>query len=184
MNTIKNRIKYLRKTEKLTQKDFSKRLFISQSYLSGVENGNEIPTNKLLKLMCLEFGINEAWLIDGIGEMYDDVYENDKAALVEISNSALLKIMTLLSTQSNVEYSFFANCIERIANMLQQSISLEENLKLEYLETIQNLIIDLDRAVYVALNTSDPVMLQHKNSASEDLEQLFKCIKKIINHSS
>ena len=52
MNNISDRIRVLRKSEHLTQKEFAKRLLISQSYLSGLENGNEIPTNKLLKLIC------------------------------------------------------------------------------------------------------------------------------------
>ena len=78
MHEIGNRIRLLRKAENLTQKDFSKRLLISQSYLSGLENGNEVPTSKLLKLICLEFGVNESWLVNNSGEMYDEVYENDK----------------------------------------------------------------------------------------------------------
>ncbi|MFR1480925.1 MAG: helix-turn-helix domain-containing protein [Hydrogeniiclostridium mannosilyticum] len=37
MHEIGNRIRLLRKAENLTQKDFSKRLLISQSYLSGLK---------------------------------------------------------------------------------------------------------------------------------------------------
>lgn len=181
MNTIKDRIKQLRKSETLTQKEFASRLLISQSYLSGVENGNEIPTNKLLKLICLEFGIKESWLINGTGEMYDEVYENDKTALVELSNSALLKIMMLLSTQSNVEYGFFAVSIDRLANALQQCMALEENLKLEYLEAFQNLILDLDRMVSATLDNQNQSLTQHKKTLYDDLESLLKCANKSSN---
>lgn len=185
MSTISERIKQLRKSENLTQKDFSKRLLVSQSYLSGLENGNEVPTSKLLKLICLEFGVTESWLIDGKGEMYDVVYENDKSTLVEISNSALLKIMTLLSTHSNVEYGLFANCIEFLANILIQSTVFDENIKLEYLELIQNLLMDLERSLYVASNNTIQSMDPHKKSIIEDIEQLFNCIDKLsTNHPS
>lgn len=77
LDTIESRIRYLRKTEKLTQKDFAHRVLISQSYVSGIENGSEIPTDKLLKLICLEFGIKESWLIDGNGKMYGEAYEKE-----------------------------------------------------------------------------------------------------------
>lgn len=179
MNTINDRIKYLRKNEKLTQKDFAHHLLISQSYLSGVENGNEIPTNKLLKLICLEFGVNESWLIDGIGEVYDEVNENDKASLAEISNSALLKIMTLLSTQSNVEYGFFAVSLEAFTNILQKGLLLKESSKLEYLKTTQNLMLDLDRMLSAAHDEQTHSLMQHKKTLYEDIEILLKCNSRI-----
>lgn len=179
MNSISDRIKSLRKSENLTQKEFAKRLLISQSYLSGLENGNEIPTSKLSKLICLEFGINEAWLIDGSGDMYDTVYENEKSSLAEVSNSALLKILTLLTTNSNVEYGLFANSLDFLSNLLGQSASLNEDLKLEYLECIQNLLMNVERAVYVSINNSSHIMEQHKKGVTEDIEQLFKIIEKI-----
>ncbi len=76
MDTIGNRIKHLRKVEGLKQKEFANRLLVSQSYLSGLENNNETPTEKLIKLICYEFHINEIWLTDNIGEMYDSAYLN------------------------------------------------------------------------------------------------------------
>jgi len=179
MESISNRIKLLRKTEKLTQKEFAKRLLISQSYLSGLENGNELPTNKLTKLICLEFGINEAWLINGLGDMYDTVYENEKSALAEVSNSALLKILTLLSTKSNVEYGLFANSIDLLANLLSRGIYLSEDIKLDYFEHIQNLLMDIDRAVYVTNNISPQTLEHHKKGVISDINQIFECLERI-----
>lgn len=177
MESISNRIRTLRKNEDMTQKEFANRLLISQSYLSGLENGNELPTNKLSKLICLEFGVNEAWLISGLGEMYDNVYENEKSALTEISNSALLKILTLLSTKSNVEYGFFANSINFLADLMTRGLNLSENTKLDYLEHIQNLLMDLDRAVYVANNVSQQMLESHKEGIICDIDQIFKYSK-------
>lgn len=178
MTLISDRIKLLRKSEQLTQKEFAKRLLISQSYLSGLENGNEVPTNKLIKLICLEFGVNETWLNEGSGDMYDDVYENEKSFLATVSNTALLKIMTLLATNSNVEYGFFAYSIEAIADILKQNSFFNDNTKLEFLELIQNLLMDIERAIHViSYNDCHPVLEDHKKGIFNDINQLFKIIE-------
>ena len=179
MNNISDRIRVLRKSEHLTQKEFAKRLLISQSYLSGLENGNEIPTNKLLKLICLEFGVSESWLLNDNGEMYTEVYENDKASLTEVSNGALLKIMTLLSTKSNVEYGFYANSLSLFSNMLDCSHSLGEDRKLIYLELLTTLVMDLDRMVYGSFNKKDSKNIdKHKQVIRNDLDAFFNYIVK------
>jgi transcriptional regulator with XRE-family HTH domain len=179
MDTISDRIKHLRKSENLTQKDFAKRLLISQSYLSGLESGNETPTSKLLKLICLEFGVKESWLLNGTDNMYDDVYENDKSVLADTSNSALLKILTLLSTSSNVEYGFIANCIDLFATILKQSTNFNEDNKLHYLSLLQNLIMDLDRFIYVSTTNKLQSMEQHKIAIQSDIDSLLAYMEKI-----
>lgn len=178
MTLISDRIKSLRKSEQLTQKEFAKRILISQSYLSGLENGNEVPTNKLIKLICLEFGVNENWLNDGIGDMYDVVYENEKSVLATVSNLALLKIMTLLATNSNVEYGFFAYSIGAIADILNQSIFFKDTIKFDYLELIQNLLMDIERAIHLnSYSDCSSALEKHKNGIIADINQLFKYIE-------
>lgn len=186
MDTIGERIKALRKSESLTQKEFANRLLISQSYLSGVEKGNETPTNKLLKLIGLEFGVREEWLFNNSGEMYDDVYEHDKADLVEISNEALLKIMSLLSTKSNVEYGLYALPLTCFASILKQGRGFTEDDKLAYLELIQGLVLDLERMMEIfiphstlnAISNKEPLtdetLQRHKKAISDDIDELLK----------
>lgn len=177
MHEIGNRIRLLRKAENLTQKDFSKRLLISQSYLSGLENGNEVPTSKLLKLICLEFGVNESWLVNNSGEMYDEVYGNDKSALVDVSNSALLKLLTLLSTKSNVEYGLYANTAEQLALAMGNGRFLDEDSKLRYLELFQNFMMDFARMLYVVVNIGNSDELEkHKQGIRDDIEKLLSLI--------
>lgn len=178
MTHISDRIKSLRKSEQLTQKEFAKRLLISQSYLSGLETGNETPTNKLIKLICLEFGVNENWLIDGLGDMYDTVYENDKALLVTVSNSALLKIMTLLTTNSNVEYGFYAYSIEAVADILKLGDLFNNTIKINFLEIVQLLFMDIERVIHLAsYNDTSFAFEQHKKGILDDINQLFKYIE-------
>jgi transcriptional regulator with XRE-family HTH domain len=65
METIGERLKRLRKELKLRQGEFARRIDLSQSMLSGIENGNEILSDRNMKLICLEFGVNLEWLQHG-----------------------------------------------------------------------------------------------------------------------
>ncbi len=175
MEHISSNIKKLRIEEDLTQKEFSQKLLISQSYLSGVENGREQPTERLIKLICLEFGVNEEWLVTSKGEMYDDVYENNKGELATLSNKALLSIMQSLTTSSNVEYGFVTMSISMLADMLKYSESYKEQEKLDYLEYLQNLLMDVERLFQVLhLPTTDEINLnKHKKVIMDDLDKII-----------
>lgn len=52
-------IRKIRKERGLKQTDVARDLEISQSYLSMVENGREIPTRRFIKLFCLQYGVEE-----------------------------------------------------------------------------------------------------------------------------
>lgn len=68
-----DRIRQLRKQHlNMTQKEFGAILGVSRSVINNIEsNALAKPEQKLslVKLMCKEFGINEAWIIDGTEPM-------------------------------------------------------------------------------------------------------------------
>lgn len=65
------RIKCLRK-EKLnkTQEEFSKEIGISRGNLASIEIGRVNLTDRNINIICDKFGVNEAWLRDGIGPVF------------------------------------------------------------------------------------------------------------------
>lgn len=67
---IGERIKKLRKTEMLTQKEFAKSLGVSQGYIPSIEKGLKEPSGQLLLSISRAFGVNLEWLKEGKGEMY------------------------------------------------------------------------------------------------------------------
>lgn len=82
--TIGERIKFVRKNNNLNQKDFSKRLGISQTHVSKIENNVENPSDTLLLLISYMFVVNTEWLKTGNGN-YDDTDKFDKFRL-ELEN--------------------------------------------------------------------------------------------------
>lgn len=143
MNLINERIRWLRKEENLTQKEFAKKLFFSQSYLSGLENGTEIPSDKTIMLMVHEFGVSKKWLLKGEGAMYDEVYIHDRANSSIMADRALLNIMKLLNTDSTAAYASIALCLDDMANILELGKKPNGEHNFEYLSELCILFIEI-----------------------------------------
>jgi transcriptional regulator with XRE-family HTH domain len=80
--SINDRVREVRNALNLTQKDFGQRLAIAQSYLTNIETGKREVTEKIQKLVCLQFNVNEEWLRTGEGEMF---VEDDNVLLSQLS---------------------------------------------------------------------------------------------------
>lgn len=64
------RIKILRKSLKLTQKEFAEAIGFSQSHLCAIENNSKSPSTDLLFKISKLFGVKILWLSNGIGEIF------------------------------------------------------------------------------------------------------------------
>ena len=69
---MNERILILRKTLDLTQEEFSSKIGIERSTLSGIENYNATITERTILLICSVFKVNRNWLETGEGEMFED----------------------------------------------------------------------------------------------------------------
>lgn len=70
---MNNRIVQLRKSREWTQDKFAEEMGISKNYVSLIENGKKIPSDRLISDICQEFNVNEEWLRTGNGEMFKEV---------------------------------------------------------------------------------------------------------------
>lgn len=67
---MKDQLKILRKTIKLSQEEFGNRIGISKSAVSNMEAGRYSITESMIKLICREFNVDYLWLTTGQGEMF------------------------------------------------------------------------------------------------------------------
>lgn len=82
MNTVGERIKYLRKDVlKKSQKEFGEILGLKANSISCIETEVNTPSDQTIKAICREFNINEAWLRTGDEEIYVGV-EDETAIIV------------------------------------------------------------------------------------------------------
>jgi len=59
VNKIGEIIKSTRKQKELKQSELGRSLTVSQSYISRVECGDEMPTPMFIKLFCLLYSVEE-----------------------------------------------------------------------------------------------------------------------------
>jgi transcriptional regulator with XRE-family HTH domain len=71
MNKINQRIKQVRSVLNISQLEFSKKIFIGQSSLGEIETGTRNVNDRIIQLICSEFGVNKDWIKSGKGTMFD-----------------------------------------------------------------------------------------------------------------
>ena len=70
METIHERVRYLRKSLGMTQQAFGERVSVKPTTITQYEIGRTIPPDPVISLICREFNVNELWLRYGDGEMF------------------------------------------------------------------------------------------------------------------
>ena len=70
MTELKDRIKQIRKTAKLTQQGFAKEIGIGWETVAGWEQGKIKPGHARLYIIAENFGVNIDWLLKGEGLPY------------------------------------------------------------------------------------------------------------------
>jgi transcriptional regulator with XRE-family HTH domain len=96
------RIFEIRKKLGLTQSEFAERVGLSHTTISTTEANKTPLTKSNIRLICLTFGVNEAWLRDGTGDMMNDeaLFSDWEKRLVELFRKLSPKARELL-----VEYA-------------------------------------------------------------------------------
>ena len=174
MNNIGDRIKQIRTSEGLTQKDFAKRILVSPSYISGVEHGNEVPNEKFMKLVSLEFGISLDWICKGKGEMLNQYYDDSVECSAKTISSAMAEIWELLNSDSNSIYHSIANVLLGVEVTISLSKKMNGEASCDYLEKLANILLDIERAMQIKMNGyPDSTIENHKQGLYEDIEGLL-----------
>lgn len=75
---LNERLKELRKALAIKQGDFAERISTTQGHISDIENGRKELSDRTIKLICLEFNVNEEWLRTGAGEMFIQLDKKDE----------------------------------------------------------------------------------------------------------
>ena len=70
MDTIGERLSFLIKELGLTKTKFAERIHVSGPFVTMVCKGDSVPSDRTIMDICREFNVSEAWLRDGVGEMF------------------------------------------------------------------------------------------------------------------
>ena len=120
---VGKRVKAIRLDRKLNQTEFGKPLSVSQNYLSSMESGEKPFTDKIIKLICLIYGVSEDWLRTGQGSRYVEIDEDDKYSKAfsaasmeedEFAKALLIEYMDLSKDDREVVKKMILRISERI----------------------------------------------------------------------
>ena len=108
---ISRRIGEIRKTLGLTQQRFAKDLKISTSFAGALERNARTIHERIIKMICFTYGVNENWLKTGKGEMFEkgrdykleEVIANFKKLDELLQDYVLKQIRLALEYQENVD---------------------------------------------------------------------------------
>ena len=131
MSTINERIKELRKSlgsdkNRMTLEKFGAAIGISAQAVSGIERGENNPSEQTIKMICREFNVREEWLRDGEGEPFLKMDDED------IIMECVGRIMSEDSTRRRV-IAFLSKLppdrwedLERLAHEMYDAIKKED----------------------------------------------------------
>ena len=77
-NLVNDRLKSVRTVLKLSQRDFSKGIFLKQSSYARIEQGKISVNERIIALVCTKYNVNRLFLKDGKGKMFSDNQPNIK----------------------------------------------------------------------------------------------------------
>jgi len=69
---IQDRLVAVRESLGITQKDFCGGIYISQSYYAQVEGGKRPVNERIIALVCSQYGVSKDYLLTGKGQMFSD----------------------------------------------------------------------------------------------------------------
>lgn len=106
-DSMDKRIRFIRKHNKMTQKQFGDVLRLSQDQISLFERGLRFPKLDTIDLICIKFGIDQDWLVNGNGEPFIDPFDSIDAPeqlkelgrkIIDLPEDQYDKIIKLIKT--------------------------------------------------------------------------------------
>lgn len=116
------RIKKLRKTLDLTQREFGERIGVKPNTIATYEIGRNEPIDAVISLICREFNVNEHWLRTGEGDMFVKQSKEDelKTAVNKLlsgeTSDFKSRLVNVLSSLSEDQWVFLQRKMEEIVD--------------------------------------------------------------------
>lgn len=123
---MNDRLKEIRKLNKLTQEEFAKEIGITQSTVTAYECGNRVPSDSVILNICRNFHINETWLRTGEGEMLTPISRDAEIAafLGDVMRGEKedfrRRLVSVLARLEPAEWELLANMAQRLAEEIKK----------------------------------------------------------------
>lgn len=119
---MKDRIKAIRQTLKLTQTEFGKRLGVKGNTITNYETGLRNPSDAVIAAIVREFGVSESWLRTGDGEMLRDYTREEELGqlvrrLLDRPDSFCTRLVSVLARfdPNDPRWSLLEEIVDQVA---------------------------------------------------------------------
>lgn len=125
---MNERIKKIIEELGLKKVDFANRLHISQPFASELCSGAKAPSDRTISDICREFGVREAWLRNGEGEMFvqDTQSEQVAAFLADLtkddSDTFKKRFVEMLAGLSPADWELLEHMAEKLTQKKEESL--------------------------------------------------------------
>lgn len=131
---MNNRIRQLRKTLNLSQKDFAEKIGLKQNAISYMEKIGSTVKEQNIKTICSQFSVNENWLRTGHGKMFliNDKKQKEFFAIFDNLSPALQDYLikaakNLLDTQIQMQQNNIEAHIENLST--KNTLTIDERVE-------------------------------------------------------
>ena len=124
---MNERIKKIIEELGLKKVDFANRLHISQPFASELCSGAKAPSDRTISDICDKFGVREAWLRTGEGEMFvqDTQSEQVAAFLADLtkddSDTFKKRFVEMLAGLSPADWELLERMAEKLTQKKEES---------------------------------------------------------------
>ena len=124
---MNERIKKILEELGLKKVEFAERLHISRPYASELCSGAKAPSDRTISDICREFGVREAWLRTGEGEMFvqDTQSEQLAAFLADLtkddSDTFKKRFVEMLAGLSPADWELLERMAEKLTQKKEES---------------------------------------------------------------
>lgn len=124
---MNERIKKILEELGLKKVEFAERLHISRPYASELCSGAKAPSDRTISDICREFGVREAWLREGEGEMFvqDTQSEQVAAFLADLtkddSDTFKKRFIEMLAGLSPADLELLEHMAEKLTQKKEES---------------------------------------------------------------
>jgi transcriptional regulator with XRE-family HTH domain len=70
MKTVYERIKEIRTSLGISQREFAKQIYITQSFYGDIELGKKSVNDRIIQLIATQFNVSKEWIKTGEGGMF------------------------------------------------------------------------------------------------------------------
>lgn len=127
--TINERVREIRKSLGITLEEFGKKVGVTKTAISTIENGKRGVTSQMSISICREFNVNKEWLETGEGEMFVKIPEEDETAALVFNllgpdkdsfHSLVIEIMKAYNELSPTGQETICNFVQTLCTNLAE----------------------------------------------------------------